>query len=136
MSVRRSRTSPVNKDDSIKALFGESVQAFEEHSKRIEALLDRANAKFDNDHTGFSAAVGVGLIVASIVLAFFGRAETLTIILAVLGGLLFLAALLLRFLAADRQAKHAELQIVLERERARLAVRISVLRHMWLYDQP
>lgn len=123
-------------EESIRSLVGESAQAFEEHSGRIEALLDRVQSKFDNDHTGFSAGLGAALIISAVVLAILGRAETLSIMLAVMGGLLFIAALVMRAFTNDRQVKRAETLIILERERAKLKTRTAVLKHIWLYEQP
>lgn len=123
-------------EESIKSLLGESVQACEEHSERIEALLDRAKTRFDNDHTGFAASLGAVLIIASVALVVLGRAETFAIVLAVLGGLLFVAALLMRASATERQIKHTETLIALERERARLTTRTNLLKHLWLYERP
>ena len=126
----------MNDDEDIKRLFGSSSQAFDEHSKRIGTLLSKAQDKFEHDYTSYSAVAGTCLIVLAVVLAWLGKAESFSIVLSCIGGLVLVIALVLRHISADRQAKHTQTMLNLERERASFAQRSAILQHMWLYGPP
>lgn len=123
-------------DDDIKRLFHSSSETFDEHSKRIGTLLSKAQEKFEHDYTSYSAVVGTALIVSAGVLVWVGKAESFCIVLSCIGALVLIAALVLRHMSADRQAKHTQTMLDLERERARFAQHSAILQHMWLYGPP
>lgn len=48
--------------EDIKRLFRISSQTFDDHTKRISALLENAQEKFEHDYTSY-AAVGGGVLI-------------------------------------------------------------------------
>jgi len=123
-------------DDDIKRLFGISSQTFDDHTKRISALLEKAQEKFEHDYTSYAAVGGSAMIVFSGLLAWFGKSESFAIVVAVIGALLFLIGLILRHLSADKQVGHTKALLELERERSRFVQKSAVFQHLWLYGQP
>jgi hypothetical protein len=123
-------------DWRISSLLHDSVTQYEQHAKRVEAILDVARLKFDKDHTGTTGAVGILLIAASIALAVFGKGALISAAGVAGGTLLMIAALILRHRAGESQLKHARTMVELERERAGFAQRSAVLQHIWLYGLP
>jgi hypothetical protein len=113
-----------------------SSQTFEAHTKRIGELLTKAQEKFDNDHTSFTAVLGSALIVFAAILAWFNKVPSFEIAAVVIGAILLVLGLILRHMSADKQIRNTEALLALERERTRFAQRSAVFEHLWLHGQP
>ena len=123
-------------NEDIKRLFGIASQTFDDHTKRISALLTKAQEKFENDYTSYAAVGGSAAIVFAGVLAWFGKSEGFAIVIAIIGAVLLLMGLILRHLSADKQVGHTKALLELERERSRFVQKSAVFQHLWLYGQP
>ncbi|NLG84909.1 MAG: hypothetical protein GX493_09960 [Firmicutes bacterium] len=123
-------------DWRISSLLHDTVKQFEEHSKRVESILDTARLKFEQDYTGTTAGAGLILLAASLCLAFLDKNPLITVVGITGGILLIISALFFRHRNGESQVKNAEQMIELERERALFAQRSAVLEHIWVYGLP
>jgi len=125
-----------NENDDLKHMLGASSSAFEEHSKRVGEILEKAQTKFEKDYTSFTAVAAVCMIAAGAVLAWFDKSSAFAVTVAALGGLFFALALVLRHMSANSQVEHAKSIVELEKERSKIALKSRLLQHMWLYGPP
>lgn len=123
-------------DKDIKRLLMVSSETFDEHTKRIGALLTKAQDKFERDYTSYAAVVGSALMAFAGVLAWFGKSESFAIVVALSGASILVVGLLLRHISADKQVRQTKTLLEFERERSRFAQRSAVFQQLWLYGQP
>lgn len=123
-------------DWRLSSLLHETSKKYEEYGKRIEALLDTAQKKFQRDFTGTIGAIGIGSILGGFFTAWFGIEISFSITAIILGsGLLGLAGFL-RYKVASEQINTSRIMVDLERERATFAQRSTVLGQVLLYGLP
>jgi hypothetical protein len=122
--------------DDIQRLLGASSETFQEHSKRVGELLEKVQRKFEKDYTSFTATLAVCMIAAGAALAWLDKSPAFAVTVAVLGGLFFALALVLRHMSANSQVANAKSIVELEKERSRIAMKSGLLQHLWLYGPP
>lgn len=123
-------------DWRISTLLHSSAERFEEHSKRVGKILDRAQEKFEKDHSSAVGSVGLVLLLGSMVIALWKEQWAVSGIGLVIGGILVIAALVIRHRSGVSQMKYAETMVNLEREHARFQQRSAMLQHIWLHGLP
>jgi len=125
-----------SEQDDLKHLLGASSEAFQEHSKRVGEVLEKVQKKFEKDYTSFTATAAICMIAGGAALAWFDKSAAFAVTVAVLGGLFFVLALVLRHMSANSQVAHAKSIVELEKERSRIVMKSGLLQHMWLYGPP
>jgi hypothetical protein len=125
-----------DRDWCLNSLLRETSEQFDEHSKRVEAILDAACEKFEKDFTGMTAATGTVIALAALGLAVLDRATVVAAVGLITGVVLLLAALVARQRSGEGQLKHARTILELEKERATFAQKSAVLRELWLHGPP
>jgi hypothetical protein len=123
-------------DWRISNLLRETSAGLKEHAERTNRILENARKKFERDHTGTTAGVGIMLIVVAIALVLLDKATTFASVGTIVGGVLLLSALLLRHRSAETQVRYGQAMIELERERARFVQKSALLEHIWLHGLP
>lgn len=119
-----------------KRLMYSSMGQFEEHSKRVDSILESIRGKFNRDYTGLAAGVGTLFIGASIILGFLDRQPLVSIAGIASGTVLVIIALMMRHRVSESQIKYTQSLMELERERASAAQKAAVLSDLWLYGLP
>ena len=117
-------------------LIREVAERFEEHGKRIDSWLSVVQEKFQKDHTGMTASVGILMIGFSAISMWFGKSDILSSIFVGGGAMLLGYALYLRSKSSSKQLEYARKALELERERAQFAQKSAILVHIWEYGMP
>lgn len=125
-----------NKRTEFNYLMGEAAQSFEEQSKRIENILSKAQRLFERDFSTAAAGLGAICTVTGAILGWFEKPAIVSASLIIGGILLVMISMWNRSRNALSLSSSSKMFLEIEKERANVANRSIVLKHVWLYGLP
>ena len=117
-------------------VFSETAETFKEHARRIDRILADVRKKFVRDYTGMTGTVGTLVLLSTTAMVLYDKPSFLTVVLAMIGSVLLLAALIVRHKISKSQLRCGDKMMELERERARSMHKSIVFHNLWLYGIP